>query len=476
MMQLILWRYNVNMMSPSTHPGRGWLPLVFLSVFLLTACAGEGPQTQGDPLVKERTATVAEPAARTQQETDVFDPFEGADLAITGLDGNIWLADVDSDQVFQLTEDAQPEPQTGGRSILYGEPTWSPSGEGVAFLRSTRDPGEPLDIDIIVASREGGWDEIDAGAERPFYMYWSPDGESLSFLASQPGETISLWIKDRDNQGFRVDQGQPYYWDWAPDGRSLFAHVGGSTDFNPEGAYLSFFDLGQNQGLLDLAPLSFQAPAYSPDGDQILVASRPQLGSDALLMLGSEGEVIQEVVPVEGRASFAWSRTGRRFALSVGPDLGGAHIGMLSIFRINDQEIAELESNVAEDVIAFWWSPDGRKIVYFVPVLSPTDLTQPISTNNQEGSELFLELYVYDVEGDASRRLSSFRPTAELLRIIPYYDQYQRSASIWSADSEWISYAAMGAGGMGEIFIVSAAGSDVPRRISSGEIAYWSRN
>ena len=192
-------------------------------------------------------------------------------------------------------------------------------------------------------------------------------------------------------------------------------------------------------------------------------------------MLGVEGEVIQEVMSVEGRASFGWSKTGTHFALSIGPDLGGAHVGILSLFQLNGEDRAELERKIAEDVIAFWWSPDGRKIAYFVPVLSPTDLSQPISTNVQEDNELFLELYVYEVEDDVSRRLSSFRPTAEFLRIMPYYDQYQRSATIWSADSQLISYASMGIGSVGEIFVIDAADNDGPRRIATGEIAYWSR-
>ena len=442
---------------------------------MLTACTRAETQVPDGAVVTERPLATREPTLAGEIETEVLDPFEIADLAITGLDGNILLADVDSGQVVQLTDDAQPDPSAGGQVIVYGEPTWSPSSDQIAFLRSMRSSGEALDVDILVAGRDGDWDEIDSGSERPFYMYWAPTGDSLSFLASRPGETISLWIKNLDNQGFRVDQGQPYYWDWAPDGQRLFAHVGGSTDFNPDAAYLSFFDRSQNQDLLDLPPLSFQAPAYSPDGTRILVSSRPKLGSDVLLMLGVEGEVIQEVMSVEGRASFGWSKTGTHFALSIGPDLGGAHVGILSLFQLNDEGRAELERKIAEDVIAFWWSPDGRKIAYFVPVLSPTDLSQPISTNVQEDNELFLELYVYDVEDDVSRRLSSFRPTAEFLRIMPYYDQYQRSATIWSADSQLISYASMGTGSVGEIFVINAADNDGPRRIATGEIAYWSR-
>jgi Tol biopolymer transport system component len=96
--------------------------------------------------------------------------------------------------------------------------------------------------------------------------------------------------------------------------------------------------------------------------------------------------------------------------------------------------------------------------------------------NTQADSELFLELYIYDLEKDISRRLTTFRPTQEFIRIMPYFDQYQRSSTLWSADSETIAYASLSENGLGQIFIVHADGDGVPRRIAPGQIAYWAQH
>jgi Tol biopolymer transport system component len=465
-------RYNVPMVKSTKEIQKKYLLVSIFFVLLTATCSRSGAVEQ----VATPSASLPIPGSSELPtkiaEDSALHPFEGAELAIAGADGNIQLADVESLQAVRLTNDAQTNPANNEEFIQYGEPTWSPSGEQLAYIRSIRSEEHPLDVDILVSNRDGESVEIDAEMDRPFYLFWSPNGDVISFLASRPGQPISLWVKDLANQGSAIDRGQPYYWDWAPDGGRLFAHVGGSAEFNPR-AYLAFFELEDSQSTLDLAPLTFQAPAYSPDGNRILVSSQTHAGTGALLMLGTEGEILQEVDPLENRTSFAWSPDGSRFAVSEGPDLGGAHIGELSLFRINADELAEPEKKLAGDVIAFWWSPDGQKIAYFVPVLSPSDLTKPISMNIQDESELFLQLFVYDLDEEVSQRLATFRPTSEFFRILPYYDQYQRSATIWSADSKMIAYALIGETGTGQVFIVSVDGNQGPRRIAEGEIAYW---
>jgi Tol biopolymer transport system component len=443
--------------------------LVFISSFPITACASFPVQedTQ-EPITATTTMKHATATAKA-----FGDPFENADLAIIGMDGNILLADIDSEKIIPLTDDALTDPLSDETFIAYGEPTWSPTDNRLAFIRTVRTGSGMTNVEIVVAGL--GFDPVEIAAEdeRPFYIYWSPNGDELGFLASQPGDTISFWVKDLQNQGSRLDRGQPYYWDWAPDGSQLISHVGGSVAFNPDGAYLSFFNPERKD--IDLAPLSFQAPAYSPDGERILVVSRPRPESDSLLMLNAEGEIFQEVDQVEGRTSFAWSPDGSHFAVVEGPDLGSVQIGRLSLFQLGDDGVAELTKNIAEAIIAFWWSPDGRQIAYFVPVLSPPDLTQPVVMNRQDDNELFLQLFVYDLERDTSRRLSSFRPSAELLRIMSYFDQYQRSSTIWSTDSQMITFASLGQDGAEMIFVVSASGDEVPQRVTQGQIAYWMR-
>jgi hypothetical protein len=67
----------------------------------------------------------------------------------------------------------------------------------------------------------------------------------------------------------------------------------------------------------------------------------------------------------------------------------------------------------------------------------------------------------------------AFTPTDSFLNIFPFYDQYQRSITIWSPDSREIVIA----GSQGQenpgIYVIDAleGGS---ARIADGDLAFWS--
>lgn len=403
-----------------------------------------------------------------------LNPFDRAELAIVGSDGNIYLTDAEGGSITQLTDDARLEPLEGETFKAYSEPTWSPIGDRIAYIQSSGTADGQFEVLILVNKPGQQPVALVSGDDRPFYLYWSPDGESISFLASKPGEALSLWVKNLADEGGRVDGGQPYYWDWAPDGMRMFVHVGGSSRFNPGGAYLGFLSPGNGLEKIELAPVSFQAPAISPDGTRILVTTQPGTGGDRLLLLDDEGLVIQDIAQVVGRTSFDWSPNGAYLAVSSGPELGGIHLGQLVIYKIDADGKAARLAEVASDVIGFWWSPDGSRLAYLVPVLAPSDLTQPITFSRQDDPELYLQLDVFEISPQSTRRLTTFQPTPEFLRILSYFDQYQRSSSIWSADSGKLAYAAGSGDGAGEIFIVDAQGMKPPIAVAPGQIAYWS--
>ena len=163
--------------------------------------------------------------------------------------------------------------------VAFGLPTWSPDGSRIAAVGSTA-----TDASIYVFRVPRG---IAAGAgtpvviyrsrdRPPFYLYWTPDGRKVAFLATETAG-ISLRIAPADGTapldgsgpGAIIRRGTPLYFDWEAADR-LLLHVGtGSGGFVGE--------VG-----LDGAPVApavggtgdFRAASASRDGRYVAFARR----------------------------------------------------------------------------------------------------------------------------------------------------------------------------------------------------------
>jgi hypothetical protein len=83
-------------------------------------------------------------------------------------------------------------------------------------------------------------------------------------------------------------------------------------------------------------------------------------------------------------------------------------------------------------------------------------------------------LRIADPGDGTSRDVTTFRPTSDFLRILPFFDQYLRSTTIWSPDSRDLVLSGYDAAGQETIFVVSSDGSGDPRPLVSGTLAFWS--
>jgi Tol biopolymer transport system component len=129
-----------------------------------------------------------------------------------------------------------------------------------------------------------------------------------------------------------------------------------------------------------------------------------------------------------------------------------------------------------ENVYAFFWSPNDKKIAYFIPMIA--DGTSSSSgqddPNAQEQQQLLVQLKVVDVDTGESKELYTFPPTDQFAAILPYFDQYHRSATIWSPDSNNLVLSFLTGDGEPGIAVAAASGQLEPRVITQGYVAFWS--
>jgi Tol biopolymer transport system component len=389
-------------------------------------------------------------------------------IVYVGTDNNIYTIDQDGENKQAITG--------GEGSRVYQQPTWSPDSNRVAFIQTSR-AGDGTQTSALFTAQPDGGDLVETFSSEnqfPFYLYWSPDSQQVSFLTtggSEPGLVLYM-VPAQGGEAQVLGIGQPYYWDFSPEGQSIVIHTGGSFQLNPEARLATLGLEGEVvEGELPLQPVAFQAPAWSPDGERFLLAAESENEGSGLLLTDTNGEVLSVLSPVDDSIAFSWSPDGNWVAYVSEDNNGPEDISRRLVYL--DPDRPEESHTVDHDlVIAFFWSPDSRKIAYYLPKISiPSE--QQVSLQAQE-VQFNLELYILDVETGNSQRLIEFTPTEEFLRIMQFFDQYQRSATFWSPDSNNLVISAVDQEGEQGIYAIGISEGSEARRLASGQLAFWS--
>jgi TolB protein len=316
---------------------------------------------------------------------------------------------------------AQPSLQAAPR---FTWPTWSPDGSRLVVSHYSDLGGQvaaltlikpPSSVEIFIQTTSRG--RVDRVADGTFHFpLWSPNGKELALIAPNDTSTALLLstgdIGDLENgrtAGGVI--GGPIYLSWSPDSTLMAIHHRDQLLFKD--------DQGE---LLNTARSStrYRVPAISSDSETIAYVAG--LGREEWLIARriSTGEE-RELVTVRTEAAFAFSPTDPEvIAVAVrAEEAKAAYVGISLVNAVTGDE----STLYKETVYAFWWSPDGTKIVLVGS--SPDSFTW----------------VVVDVATSEETILAHFIPSPEFTTYIHFFDQFGLAQDIWSADSTAIIFA-----------------------------------
>jgi len=369
-------------------------------------------------------------------------PSEGVDrLVVVGDDGNVATVAPDGTDRVAVTTDATP-----GRP--YFQPTWSPSADRLAFSR-------PGDSTLLVSPVDGPPEALPVAAP-PFYLAWSPDESGLTLLRNAGPDGLALDYVTVEGTGIgapaELGRGQPFYFSWSPEGDRLVSHAGSER--------LEIQTLGGGPAPLGPAPGSSQAPQWIGSGIVTVIREGDQ---QQIALVGTDGG-IEPLAVAPGTVVFTADPTGSRLAVEpVGRQPATIEalyrpVPELALNRLSVLDIAsgEVQSVTSQPVVAFFWSPGGDRLLVLGGTNRPGELVWSVW---EDGTTTELTRFV--------------APTTFAADLVPFFDQYAQSMTLWSPDGAAFAFPGDIEGERG-IWVQHVTGDRELRRVSDGSWVAWS--
>ncbi len=367
----------------------------------------------------------------------------------------------------EMLQQASFSPRSVQRSRdFYSWPAWSPDGQRLASFRVELSGGQltdglyifdALSARILHAYKEPGL--------QPIYAYWSPTSQQLGVLLGGRGPfSLNLWPPSSGQRPQRVAQGAPFYFHWRADGQAVLTHTGGNRG-GGAGPAISVVTIPTGERhLLSRSPSVFGPPSWSFDGKWLAYGNTREGQEKAALMIAAgDGSQPESVALVPKRMALAWSPTQHLLAIATTSFIRAPLFEEVRVFDVGSGALHPL---IQEPLAAFFWSPDGTRILY--------------AKRNPDRAHW--TWVVVDVHSRTSFPVVNFIPSRPQILVFQYFDQYALSHRLWSPDGQFFTFSGHtdpnpnpGPGTRSpSVYIVPVTKDATPQRLSDGHIAFWS--
>ncbi len=393
-----------------------------------------------------------------------------------------------------------------GPGFASGFPAWSPDGRRIAAIRAGA--GDAA-LSIFAVSRDNPAPSaapesppvvVYRNADSPpFYVYWAPDGQRVSFLATEEDE-VSLRIAPADGSapldgsgpGSMIRRGVPLYFDWITTDR-LLLHVGlGEKAFLGE---VGLDGAGVAPGLPGTG--EFRSAIVGNDGRFVaFVRGEPP---EANLVVAARDGSVEHTLPVFGPSAAVFDPTGTVVAaIAAEQPMPAALAFPLGPLRLIDGATGNVRTLLDGTVVSFFWAPDGRTIaalrlqsgsgsttaggpIVRSAAFAPEAVTaadepsaapsQPAPTPlaNPELHLLFVNVADGAIRSDRVVQLSR----TFVNQFLPYFDQYALSHRVWAPDSSALLLPLVDPAGADRLVILPPDGTAEPTTFD-GQSGFWS--
>lgn len=349
----------------------------------------------------------------------------------------------------------------------YTWPTWSPNNKVLAVSRIDTDNSYSLhSIEIstgnITTIFSNELNTAPVGRGVPHVMSWSPDGNHLAFLASTP-TSLALYVATPGtlDQPTLLTRGGPIYFNWSEDSNSLLIHCGRELS-------IARINNHENPTVHSIGNVgsSFKVPSlYMNDSNFIWNFDGPH--GNGVYVGSVQSHLSQAKLVLKTSPPVAFRLSSMNDELLIADTINEVRPVFQRLTKVNLNGTVQ-SCLINEPYLAFFWSPDNKRIVY-------------LTFNIERSSLIWKHLSLPD---NNPVELFEFWPSDLMLTMVSDFDQFSLSNAIWSSDSQSIVFCGTltprsgrrngHSPGQDKIYVLDMSTGEKPRELAYGTFAVWS--